>query len=60
MYKDNHRTLEKNVCGKKCMLICLTKTFALVGGSIHEDLGGDDCTKWKEHLHELVVTKFLR
>lgn len=38
----------------------LTKTLALVGGTIHEHLGGDDVAKGQEHLHQLIVSKLLR
>jgi hypothetical protein len=27
------------------------KAFALIGGSVNEDLGADDIAKGKEHLH---------
>lgn len=40
-------------------LPALTKTLALVGGTIHEHLGGDDIAKGQEHLHQLVVSKLL-
>ena len=36
------------------------KAFALVCGSVNEDLGADDIAKWKEHLHQLCITKLLR
>lgn len=38
----------------------LTKTLALVGGTVHEHLGGDDIAEGKEHLHQLIVSKLLR
>jgi len=36
------------------------KTLALVCSSINKDLGTDDISEWKEHLHELGVTELLR
>lgn len=38
----------------------LTKTLALVGGTIHEYLGGNNIAKGQEHLHQLIVSKLLR
>jgi hypothetical protein len=35
------------------------EAFALVCGSVDEDLGADDIAKGKEHLHQLCVAKFL-
>lgn len=44
-----------------CLLAsALTKTLALVGGTIHEYLGGNDIAKGQKHLHQLVVSKLLR
>ena len=40
--------------------LTLTEAFALVGGTIDENLGGYDVAKGDEHLHELTVTKLLR
>lgn len=37
----------------------LTKALALVGGSVHEHLRGDDRPKRQEHLHEFVITELL-
>lgn len=38
----------------------LTKTLALVGGSIHKDFGRDNSSKGQECLNELCITKLLR
>lgn len=44
-----------------CPLVsALTKTLALVCGTIHEHLGGNDIAKGQEHLHQLIVSKLLR
>lgn len=44
-----------------CPLVsALTKTLALVGGTIHEYLGGNNIAKGQEHLHQLIVSKLLR
>ena len=44
-----------------CLLAsALTKTLALVGGTIHEYLGGNYIAKGQEHLHQLIVSKLLR
>lgn len=37
----------------------LTKTFALIGRSVHKDFGRDDVAKRQEHLHELCVSELL-
>ena len=37
-----------------------TEAFALVCGSVHEDLGGDDRPEGQEHLHELIIAELLR
>lgn len=36
-----------------------TEALALVGGSVHEHLRGDDRPEGQEHLHEFVITKLL-
>lgn len=38
----------------------LTKTLALVGGSIHKDFGRDNGSKGQECLYEFCITKLLR
>lgn len=37
----------------------LTEALALIGGTIDEDLGGNDVTERQEHLHKLRISKLL-
>lgn len=36
-----------------------TKTFALIGGAINEDLAANHVAKREKHLHQFSVSKFL-
>lgn len=40
-------------------IFTLTKTFALIGRSVHKDFGRDDVAKRQEHLHELRISELL-
>lgn len=40
-------------------MIELTKTFALISGSIDEHFAADNISERQKHLHELSVTKLL-
>lgn len=42
------------------LIIFVTETFALIGGSINENLCTYNVTKWNKHLHKFGVSKFLR
>ena len=48
-----------HTCGLFFCFRSLTKTLALIGRSVDEDLGGDDVPEGQEHLHELGVAKLL-
>ena len=37
----------------------ITEAFALIGCPINEDFRADNVAKWKEHLHQLGITKLL-
>lgn len=38
----------------------LTKTLALVGGSVHKDFGRDNSSKGQECLYKFCITELLR
>ena len=42
------------------MCVGLTEALALVGGTVHEHLGGDDAAEREKHLQELAVPELLR
>lgn len=39
--------------------LSLTEAFALVGGAVNKDLGGDDVPEGQEHLQYLRVSELL-
>lgn len=55
-----HERPQYTSCFPCPLALALTKTLALVGGTIHEYLGGNYIAKGQEHLHQLIVSKLLR
>lgn len=55
-----HECPQYTSCFPCPLALALTKTLALVGGTIHEYLGGNYIAEGQEHLHQLVVSKLLR
>lgn len=55
----SERKTPKNNFFPSRVRIRLTEALALVGGPVHEDLGGDDGAEGQKHLHELIVPKLL-
>lgn len=51
--------LNSCLCTSRVVKAHKTKALALVGGAVHENLGGNDSAEGQEHLHELVVSELL-
>ena len=52
--------LNCSLCTGRVIKTHKSKAFALVGGSVNEDLATDNIAKGEEHLHQLCISKLLR